>query len=109
MAPLRFRAWFPNLKVMGFLNFPVAKDSDFVQWAGLKIMQSTGLKDLNGKEIYEGDIYLLLSQKKLCKTEAARRRCAKVVEWNEKTAGYNLSTDQCEVTGNIFENPELML
>lgn len=71
------------------------------------IMQCTGLKDKNGKLIYEGDIvkefytdFINFSGKGII-----------VVEWDNLNASYNLENFQnCEreVIGNIYENPELL-
>ena len=78
------------------------------------IMQYTGLKDKNGKEIYEGDIVKNLEHGHVFS-----------VEWgieNESYAGwsgvwqgktfvaplYNGPLVNCEIIGNIYENPELL-
>ena len=73
------------------------------------IMQYTGLKDKNNKEIYEGDIFHIGSKKILY-----------VVEWidcglkgrqikNKSWIGLDYWKDDIEVIGNIYENPELMV
>lgn len=74
--------------------------------------QCTGLKDKNGKEIYEGDILEEIG------TDVYRY----VVHWNVTNASYDfvdIITDETfhgddihfeksEVIGNIYDNPELV-
>ncbi len=78
------------------------------------VMQYTGLKDKNGKEIHEGDVVDLHSWKPSVKQ--TRRQ---VVEWigsglfmrrlDGTILGYSeLSNRRLEVIGNIYENPELL-
>ena len=73
------------------------------------LMQSTGLFDKNGKEIYEGDIVYAYS-------EGARLIGA--IEYFDnayciktKNGVYNslwTNAEYYEIVGNVFENPELL-
>ena len=94
----------------------VASSPDYVFVYHLVIMQSTGLKDKNGKEIFEGDILA-------CKTDDEVINLN--VFWDEEHAlfmfeskKYNEqeplaelvenNTYPFEIIGNIYENPELL-
>lgn len=134
MREIKFRAWNKDEKIMcyenedqsaGYLDGWIASgiqvinqtlNSDFIKQR-YDFMQYTGLKDKNGKEIYEGDILedeevrikvlyeldgfygQIMKLKKVCGTEVGLK--------------YHLSFFQddgndVEVIGNIYDNPELL-
>ena len=74
------------------------------------VMQFTGLKDKNGREIYEGDI--LKSFNCLIRVEFFGG-CFYGNWYNDATgnminAQLNINNQDSEIIGNIFENPELL-
>lgn len=127
---LKFRAWNKNAnrysKPFGIkstvLNFT---DDD-----GLGIMKSlsneeveqfTGFKDVNGKEIYEGDIVRSIKgfySSKIAKVVWMEKRCAfyfisngcgtDIVNRNPHESAYKINSYKVEVIGNIHETPELL-
>lgn len=81
------------------------KDNDLV------FMEYTGLKDKNGKEIYEGDI--LKCEKRIFIVEYAQEIATfvtrSVLENGTSRPCMNIGTMKyAEVIGNIYENPELL-
>ena len=124
----KFRAWSKNKKVMSEvkkINF-WSEELDTVAFEGkfledVELMQSTGLLDKNGKEIFEGDI-VKRYRNPLFKAEweyqietvVKREACLLL----DKKFGKNSATmrfgspfaksDLLEVIGNVYENPELL-
>jgi uncharacterized phage protein (TIGR01671 family) len=80
--------------------------------------QFTGLKDKNGKEIYEGDVVTghTRYERDSDDVEWTREHPA-IVEWRTEEAGFypftmnnrwRCDVKNIEVIGNIYENPELL-
>ena len=78
-----------------------------------ELMQFTGLKDKDEKEIYEGDIYKV----KYGQGEAIFRvkynhgafcLVNKKVKQSDRYLGNKIHKDNGEVIGNVYENPELL-
>jgi uncharacterized phage protein (TIGR01671 family) len=69
--------------------------------------QNTGLKDKNGREIYEGDI-IIIKDKPISSRPSP---VTKIVKWSNLYAGFCIGgglVESIEIIGNIFENPELL-
>jgi uncharacterized phage protein (TIGR01671 family) len=147
MREIKFRAWDAEIKEMHYLdkiNFNLKYgyyQDDNAEWGRVELencMQYTGLKDKNGKEIYEGDIIGVpyinpmggIDDKYDPDTvypvifeygEFALKRSnsnQSLMDWLKKGTGEyipnygnrRIVTDEFigEVIGNIYENPELI-
>lgn len=128
----KFRAWTEEGKVMYYDVYPFKNDTlllsydeiafDEVPASDFILMQSTGLKDIYGKDVYEGDILI-----------TPFPRNSLLVVYLDTTAGVYLKSmlsgninfiddldsleeleevkaelsKSIEIKGNIYENPEL--
>lgn len=103
---IKFRAWDVNKKKMIFGPTDDNPNASWIlAWEGmLPIMQSTGLKDSNGVEIFEGDLVQDYEE-------------VQQVVWDDVKAGFVLRggrdpilshPHELLVIGNIYEYPELL-
>ena len=122
----RYRAWMKSLKWMCDVT-NISFDSKFVdicqqgdterytemsvEFDEITLMQSTGLFDRNGKEIFEGDIVRMAKDVYSEPTyyEVARHRGgAYRLESKQHGCELWLRHTDCEIVGNVYKNKELL-
>ena len=82
---------------------------DFVEIDPETVGQYTGLKDKNGKKIYEGDIIKSNHNRSFYKVYWEDYRFTIEDKWGNLIKPHQRAIDhfECEVIGNRWENPEL--
>ena len=119
----RFRAWDSEKLIMHYdicSLLIIAKLEDVANYKYFTLMQCTGLKDINGKLIYEGDIceykYYDYEKKYKCtiiwSDEKGRWDCKEIqndtVIFDSLYDMMDWMVSSFKVIGNIYENPELL-
>lgn len=120
MREIKFRYWDELHKtMMNWSGLKQQKHIEFLENAEPQIMQYTGLKDKNGKEIYEGDIF---TDHSLVGIHPNMQRFVGEIIFKNAAFRFGRSNCDCgdcensliseetdlEIIGNIYENPELL-
>lgn len=120
---LKFRAWDKNTNDMvDVKTIDLEKDGSIgciVDYNGINLdvsecilMQSTGLKDKNGVEIFEGDVlYYIPFESHINNSIVVFEKgsfCKKMLRNGKLTSVKFIDSEEYEVIGNIHENPELL-
>ena len=121
MKEYKFRAWDSLAEKMyswtELLNQNLKNIFTIPEQCGYHLMQYTGLKDKNGKEIYEGDIIFIKGETKLLdikgKVEYSNTFAQFIITntgsvANETEPLGDYEEENIEVIGNIYDNPELL-
>lgn len=124
----KFRAWDKELQTMldvSLIDFKKGVlvgehwkfgETNFMSFDEIELMQSTGLKDNNGKEIFEGDILAFETNDEVINVnvfwdEEHALFMFESKKYNEQEPLAELvenNTYPFEIIGNIYENPELL-
>ncbi len=112
MREIKFRFWSPKSKLMKTVfyissTFGVVYELSLEARKDAILMQYTNIKDKNGKEIYEGDLF---------KPDSLVIPNCLEVKFDKSSASfepfgnseYAYVSNLGEVIGNIYENPELL-
>ena len=131
MREIKFRAWDKVGEVMVYQDrITIAENGNWIlmskpgsdfEGRGIPLMQYTGLRDKNGKEIYEGDIiewsvYEDAQDTASGEEEKSRWKdsvyfsngCFALEKRKELLFNFLAPHKELEIIGNIYENPELL-
>lgn len=92
----------------GFADWNMPRDLEFVEVIPETVGQYTGLKDKNGKMIFEGDIFSLGDKNILYVVEWCDTGLKGKQTGSTSWVGLEHWQDRIEIIGNIHDNPELL-
>ncbi len=113
----KFRAWDKETKTMNGMAEIYRNRNQEIELrprdGNIILMQSTGLKDKNGREVFEGDIVDYKGRKAIVSWHGSYasfiyRFVDELHKRNAKWEPLYLAYYHFEVVGNKFENPELL-
>lgn len=118
MREIKFRCWdilnkeMFNVEIMDFQERKVYRDTvSYREFKDIELMQYTGLKDKNEKEIYERDILFESFGEKYYKVIFENGSFRAEFKGDFEDYSFDLIdvvAQSYEVVGNIYENSELM-
>ena len=118
MREIKFRAWDKlnkemfNVESINFQERRVYRDVvSYHDFNDIELMQYTGLKDKNEKEIYEGDILFESFGERYYKVVFKNGSFRAEFEGDFDEYSFDLMdvvAHRCEVVGNIYENSKLI-
>lgn len=118
MRELKFRAWYEKSKSMytpACIRNGKSTDLNYDDYSENDdpVMQYTGIKDMNGVEVFQGDILNLYNVFKtpmrmgVVKFDIGRSQ--NVIYYKDSNCSFDINAfEHIEVVGNIFENPDMM-
>lgn len=121
MREIKFRAWLPGIEKMTYAHsLEELMGWNIEKWThGTAVwMQYTGLKDRNGKEIYEsdivkleglnGDVWIVFIDGYGPNLRDGLHEDAEWYDNGDYYQGAQFDLEKAEVIGNIYENKELI-
>lgn len=123
MKELKFRAWncYDNIMILwddlqlakeeneNIMTY-VRNDSISSSERNLRLMEFIGIKDINNKEIYEGD-FVKNSNGRIYEVEYCKEHCGFLPFCFSSDDGYEYTKqypEYCEVIGNKYQNREML-
>ena len=118
MREIKFRFWDIDSNIMYDDHHPIVNNSineSFIELQKEKVvsMQSTGLQDEIGKEIYEGDIVEMKTWEPKKYQILFKEGAFCLANNKNEFRGdihyiHHANTPQAKIVGNIFENPDFL-